>query len=296
MTTSFSPLSWAIAVFAHNEADHIVASLASVIAATAQPQNICIYVLNNGSRDNTGAKVREFMQHAGARIELIELIVGDKANAWNHFVHELTAEANYFGFVDGDVTLAPGALDALQNCLQQKPAAYLATGVPYSGRSRAKQLAQLEQSGGVQGNLYAATAAFIHAVRRAKVRMPIGFVREDGLVSAFAMFDLRPEAGTWDKSRVAVAHSAGFIFPSLRWWSWPDIRLYWRRRIRYSVGHFEFQLLRPLILRQGLNAMPRDTPTLYTSGALPPLRWRGTNTFFDFIALRRIRAVRGLSA
>lgn len=292
MTSSFSTLTWAIAVFAHNEADHIVASLRSIVAATTDPQNICIYVLNNGSKDNTSAVVREFMERAGARVELVDLSVGDKANAWNHFVHEIRADAKYFGFVDGDVTLAPGALDELQNALLQQPAAHLATGVPYSGRSREKQLAQLQQAGGVQGNLYAATAGFIDAVRLANIRMPIGFVREDGLVSAFAMFDLHPEAGTWDKSRVAVAHKAGFIFPSLRWWSCSDIGLYWRRRIRYSVGHFEFQMLRPLIRHRGLSAMPQDISTLYASGPLPRLRWRGSNTFFDWIALCRIRARR----
>ncbi len=292
MTKNAIPLTWAIAVFAHNEAAHIVASLRSIVAATAQPQNICLYVLNNGSRDNTGQIVREFMPEAGARLELIELSIGDKANAWNYFVHELGADATFFGFVDGDVTLAPRALDELQNRLQQTASAHIATGVPFSGRSREKQWAQLEQGGGVQGNLYAAKADFIRALRLANVRMPIGFVREDGLVSAFAMFDLHPETGTWDTSRVAVAQKAGFIVPSLRWWSWSDIRLYWRRRIRYSVGHFEFQLLRPLILRQGLSAMPRDTSTLYSMGALPTLRWRGGNTFFDFLALRRMRARR----
>lgn len=288
---------WAIAVFAHNEEDNIVACLRSLFFATARPECLRIYVLNNGSSDATAQRVSAFAEQHAQAIELINLSVGDKANAWNYFVHELKPQADWFGFADGDVLIAPLALDELRAALQTDARAHLATAVPFSGRSRQQQIARLLQEGGVQGNLYATRAAFIESIRQQAIRMPLGFVREDGLVGAFAMFDLDPLRHNWDPQRVAVAPKAGFIFPSLQWWRWEDVHLYWRRRIRYSLGHFEFLLLRPLILQRGFAGIPRDVASLYASTGLPPLRWRGFNTLFDAIALRRIRrGVRKASA
>jgi glycosyltransferase involved in cell wall biosynthesis len=278
---------WAVAVFAHNEASQIAPCLDSLLTASQNPSTLQIFVLNNGSSDNTSEIVSAYALKF-PQVRLIEIQRADKANAWNYFVHDLAPQADCFFFVDGDVTFTPGSLDELHTALEQNKYAHIATGVPYSGRHRLAQLAVLLTHGGVLGNLYAAQAEFIAEVRQRKLRMPIGFIREDGLVGAFAMFNLAPLINQWDKTRVVTVTTAGFLFPSLRWWNFADMRLYWHRRIRYSIGHFQNLLLEDILLHKGIAAIPIDDAGLYASAPLPTLKWRGLDTFFDVIALAHI--------
>lgn len=123
MISSQSLTTWAIAVFAHNEGNNIAHCMDSLLAATQNPNALRIYVLNNGSSDNTVAVVAAYaLRHS--QIQLVEIQLGDKANAWNYFVHDLSLQADIFGFVDGDVTFTPGALDELSKALEQKPASH----------------------------------------------------------------------------------------------------------------------------------------------------------------------------
>jgi len=279
---------WAVAVFAHNEENNIERCLESLLTATKTPGALLIYVLNNGSADNTASIVATFaIKHP--QVQLCEIVLGDKANAWNYFVHDLTPKADCFFFVDGDVTFASGALDELHSALAQNIDAHIATGVPGSGRHRHDQLEALMTNGGVLGNLYAAKAKFIETIRQRKIRMPTGFIREDGLVGAFAMFNLDPLTHQWNKARVVTVTTACFLFTSLKWWSFADMRLYWRRRIRYSIGHFQNMLLKDILWSKGIAAIPNDDAELYASGPLPTLKWRGLNTIFDAIALTHIK-------
>src|SRR5215813_10375343 len=70
-----------VAVFAHNEENHIIRCLESLsLAADGSP--LSAYVLANGCTDRTEEIVRGYAQtHPG--VSLISIAVGDKANAWN---------------------------------------------------------------------------------------------------------------------------------------------------------------------------------------------------------------------
>lgn len=276
----------AIAVFAHNEAGNIVRCLDSVLDSLAGHTGTHrIHVLNNGSTDNSEAVIQAYAtQHPAITQAVIQ--AGDKANAWNHFVHDMGVSADRYIFVDGDVTIDRGAIPALLAALSRQPHAHIATGVPGSGRNRALQLATLRSEGGVQGNLYAARGSFIQSLFERGIRMPFGFIREDGLIGAYAMYDLDPVHSHWDKTRIAIVEDALFRFPSLRWYSPHDIRLYWRRRKRYSLGWYQVMLLLPVIRKDGFEASPARVEALYPGlDAIKP-GWRGTNTFFDWLVLR----------
>lgn len=279
---------FAVAVFAHNEEGSIDRCLESVLAAAAPAGRVAVQVLNNGSRDGTADRVRAW-QARDPCVSLVEIALGDKANAWNVFVHETCPRANWYVFVDGDVTVDAHAFAALRESLVSHPQALLATGVPSTGRHRREQIDYLRQYGGVLGNLYATRSDFIQGIRDRGIRMPIGFIREDGLVGAFACYGLDTGANRWDTARVAIAENAAFIFPSLSLGRLDDWRLYWRRRIRYSIGHFQFLMLRKGIKSAGFQHMPAHVTALYANEALPPLKWRGLDTWFDWIARRQIR-------
>jgi hypothetical protein len=59
-------------------------------------------VIANGCSDNT-AEIATNLSKEIPQIRVVELTVGDKCNAWNHFVHELKPRAACYAFMDGDV-------------------------------------------------------------------------------------------------------------------------------------------------------------------------------------------------
>ena len=90
--------------------------LDSLQAASSHP--IACYVLANACTDRTEALVRDYAA-SHANVHLVSIEVGDKANAWNVFVHEVapSGAAHYF-FIDGDVRATVGALDAMAQALE----------------------------------------------------------------------------------------------------------------------------------------------------------------------------------
>src|SRR3569833_1131597 len=130
MTDTVSP--WPDAVFAHNEARNIIACLDSLQAAATHP--LACYVLSNACTDRTEALVREYAaDHPHVHLMSIEL--GDTANAWNVFVHEIAACTETPCFcLDGVVLSVAGSLVAMAHALALHPQAYGVSAEPLSGR------------------------------------------------------------------------------------------------------------------------------------------------------------------
>jgi len=277
----------AVAVFAHNEERNIIHCLAS-LAGAGCPPTAQVVVLANGCTDAT---VRLVADYAKARPNIMPLVIakGDKANAWNTFVHEHAPEKGAAIFVDGDVVADRDSISRLATALDECPAAFVASAVPSTGRSRQAQVDTVISEHGVLGNLYAARGEFLARIRHAGIRMPVGFVREDGLIGALAKWDLDPVGTQWDDKRVLPVSQSTFSFESVPAWTPSGWRLYFRRRVRYSVGYFETAMLRRVLKSAGAAAMPRTVEELYGISPLPVVAWRGLDTPFDWMAARRIR-------
>ena len=99
------PARCSIAVFAHNEAPRIAATLRSIEAA-AQGMAVEVVVLANGCQDGTAQVVRGLMA-ASPHVRVVEIAMADKANAWNTYVHTVATTPTLHVFVDGDVQVAP---------------------------------------------------------------------------------------------------------------------------------------------------------------------------------------------
>jgi hypothetical protein len=164
--------------------------------------------------------------------------------------------------------------------------------LPSSGRSRQAQVEAVISERGVLGNLYAVREELLARIRHAGIRMPIGFVREDGLIGALAKWDLDPANTKWDDERVLPVRQSTFSFRSIPVWTPAGWRQYFRRRVRYSVGHFETAMLRCVLKTGGASAMPRTVGELYALSPSPTVDWRGIDTPFDWVAARRIRKQR----
>lgn len=281
---------WPVAVFAHNEARNIVACLDSLQAASTHP--IACYVLANACRDRTEDLVRDYASRH-ANVQLVSIALGDKANAWNVFVHEVAPQgaARYF-FIDGDVRATPGALDALDQALEREPGANGASALPCSGRGVEAFRRDMLTDHGVAGNLYGLRGDFVERIRSRAIRMPIGTIGEDALMGAMLKWDLRGDI-RWDDCKVAVAETAGFEFDSVSPWLPREWKKYFRRRVRYSVRGYQNRMLGRAIQPGGFEALPQHVRDLYPRyPELLTLGWRGADTLFDWLAIREIKAAR----
>jgi glycosyltransferase involved in cell wall biosynthesis len=276
----------AIAVFSHNEAANITVCL-DAIKGQVRPGDRC-YVLNNGSTDNTADVVRQYCER-NPFCELVEIRLGDKSNAWNVFCHDLDIEADIYVFTDGDCWMSPHALDALERTLVDNPSANAAAGLPAENVSR-KNREEMLRNGGLAGNLYALSAQFIERLRNQRVRLPVGVIGDDSLVGALAYWDLDPVNQNWEMTRVVNCPEGSFSYKRLSVFSLADMRLYYRRKIRYSLRHIQTQLMKGPLTTIGVSALPQTIDQLYpASPADLKLTWRGLDTWFDFLAHRRIR-------
>lgn len=292
MTDTTQP--WPVAVFAHNEARNIIACLDSLRASTSHP--IECYVLANACTDRTEALVHEYAS-SHPNVHLVSIALGDKANAWNFFVHEASPrEASHYFFIDGDVRATPGALDAMALALVQNLQANGVSALPKSGRGVDAFKRDMLENNGVAGNLYGLRDVFVERIRNRAINMPVGTIGEDALLGAMLKWDLRGDT-RWDNNKVVVALDAGFQFDSVSPWLPREWKKYFRRRIRYSVRGFQNKILGRAIQPGGFEALPPQVRELYPLyPEILKLEWRGLNTFFDWLAIHEIRSAQEKSA
>jgi len=135
-----------IGVVARNEEARLPVTLASLLGQTlfarlaAQGGRAEIWCVANGCTDDTAGSANRVFRHAGrthpqraaftARVR--DLARPGKANAWNHFVHELSdSAARYLILMDADIRLhEPAALWNLVEALERDDRAQVAAGQP----------------------------------------------------------------------------------------------------------------------------------------------------------------------
>ena len=284
VTDSAQP--WPVAAFAHNEARNIIACLDSLQAATSHPFEC--YVLANACTDRTEMLVREYsVSHPN--VHLVSIMVSDKANAWNVFVHEVAPHgATYYFFIDGDVRATPSALDAMAQALH--PQANGVSALPKSGRSVNAFQRDMLKDNGVAGNLYGLRGSFVERIRDQAIKMPIGTIGEDALIGAMLKWDLRGDT-RWDNNKVVVAREAGFEFDSISPWLPREWKKYFRRRVRYSVRGYQNKMFGRAIQPGGFVSLPQHVKDLYPHyPELLTVTWRGLDTLFDWLAVQEIKA------
>lgn len=290
---------WSIAIFAHNEAPRIGAALRSIVAA-AQGQPVHITVLANGCSDRTAAVAQQFAQAcSAASIRVFEIPLGDKANAWNVYVHEVCAgqasdAVHMHVFTDGDLWMEKGALVALAAAFAQHPNANAVGALPTTGRDKDAWCQRMQRDGTLAGCLYALRGDFVYRVRQRGIRLPCGLIGEDWLVSELAGNDLQGLSTLPDRLRhVVFAPDAGFAFRSLAPLSWADQKIYLRRLWRYALRSVQFEMLLGLLQNQSPEALPRDIEEVYRYGPLPSrLKWVGRHSLWRTLAVRHVRTIR----
>jgi len=302
LSTGPSESNCSIAVFAHNEAKNIREALES-IAVNTRDKGIEIYVLANGCSDSTVDKVRESADLID-NLWLVETDLADKAGTWNLFIHEILSmerlvEIETCFFMDGDVALAPDALSLLKSALDEVPTAEAAGAMPATGRDKDAWRYRMRLNGMLAGNCYALRSSFIQYIRERNVRMPVGLIGEDFFVSWLVASNVwRNRLPEKDGVRCIFHEEAEFVFRSLSPWRLSDCKTYLRRKWRYTLRGIQHQMLVLMLMRRGLDAIPRDVQELYRKGPLPSrLVWFGLlnalDTIMHLAAVQWVRAQRG---
>lgn len=273
-------------VFAHNEEENIISAIKSI-------QNDCdsnIYVLINGCSDNTQGVVEEYAKK-NRKVKAILLEFGDKANAWNVFVHDLNIEAEVYYFLDGDCEIVQASVKNIELALDRSahdlPNAVAATPKQNTRNKTAQAMTMLE-SGGLAGNFYALTKQFIDRIRSKSIRLPIGTIGEDGLVGALAYWNLEP-SNEWNLKYILVLKNANFDYSQLSLLSINDMRLYYNRKINYSRRYFQNLIITKCFKNDGLDWLHGHFNVIYDKyPECLTINWRGVNTYFDWRALKSI--------
>ncbi len=276
-----------VCVFAYNE-EREIASALDAIGACAGEAALTVHVLINGCTDGTEAVVRAY---APRGFTLVPVVIqrGDKANAWNTYVHDIAPEAAFHVFTDGDMRMLPGSIAGFAEAFAAHPEALGCAGLPTSGRSRDSFREQLRGRRELAGNLYALRDSMLRRFRTQQLRLPFGIFGEDGLVTALVKYDLDPTTPLVEE-RVTATERGGFAYRPLSPWSLADLRIYRNRKRRYAVRRQQANMLYPLLRERGIGAMPEHVVDLYRARAdALAFGWNGLDTWFDHEARARIR-------
>lgn len=228
-----------IVMFAYNEADNLESSLTNMFNnIDERVQNV--YLLANGCTDNTVQVASNVKETLGfSKLEIVQIDIGDKCNAWNHYVHDIKVDADCHFFVDADVTFSENCFPILFDKLASAvPTPNIIAGYPLSGRNLAFYEMLVTERACFFGNLYGASQAYIEMVRNKGFYLPVGLNWIDSFLTKAANTDIQFIDNNLP-DRVIYQKGVGFEFESLSPFKLDDIKLYKNRIARYELGKIQ---------------------------------------------------------
>lgn len=261
---------WTVALFAAREScETLTLSLQAAIRACGTvPCDIVLLVNGNDALAQAAIGVVDGLSDLPATcgVHLWNIAPGDKAHAWNQFMHEIATDTDLCFFVDGYVQVWPESFGLLAAALAAQPAALAATGVPTVGRSAAALRSQMLASGGLHGNLYVFPRRVMQSLQARGFRLPRGLYRNDSLLGALCNYNLDPAGAAWNPQRVLVhpnvswALQEGHASP-LTW-----LRGQFKRMLRQAQGELENVAVRDHFSLRKLppETLPATTAALVT--------------------------------
>jgi hypothetical protein len=258
---------WAVAIFAARESIETLTACVRSAHTACGSKVAAIDVLVNGNAPLAEQAARIRLKGFDARnviVRVWSIPVGDKAHAWNEYIHHIWESGQVTYFIDGYAEVRSDALSLLDEGLRSAPDSLGATGVPTSGRSANALRGKLLAEGGIHGNLYAIRGDVISALRQRVFRMPLGLYRTDSLIGAVLMFRLNPVQYDWDTKRVYVHPKATWHVRSSSWWTPKDLISQYRRKLRQAQGVLENRAFRDhlAVKRFSPETLPRSIDEL----------------------------------
>jgi glycosyltransferase involved in cell wall biosynthesis len=226
-------------MFAYNEADNIEASIQSVFDNKGQGLNrYCL--IANGCTDKTVETAKQIKAKLHFdELEVIEISLGDKCNAWNTYIHKIADNPNVHFFCDADVQFSANCFDIMSRHLATTTDETVAiAGMPLSGRNVEFYRSLVLERACFFGNLYGMKNSFLERIREKPFRLPIGLNWIDSFLTKAVNTDLNffdynlPNRTTW-------VEGAGYHFEGLSVFKKADIKLYINRIARYELGKIQ---------------------------------------------------------
>lgn len=258
---------WCVAVFAARESPDVLRATLAAIQLAAHISTT-VDVLVNGNRDLAEStrdiilslqKVDSF-----ATFRLWFIALGDKAHAWNIYLHDIWPGAGLAYFVDGYARPNFDAFMRIEHALSSNKKALLGSGVPTRGRSAKKARAQQIESVGIHGNLFSIRAETMQSLRIVKFYLPLGIYRTDSTIGAVMKYSLDPTLNKWDPDRIVVESKASWDLDEKHWWRYSDLKGQLKRYVRQAQGDLENRAVRHhlSICRRAPQDMPRTISQL----------------------------------
>lgn len=249
---------WTVAIIAARESIVTLGRCITATLAACTSHGAVVDVVINGNTElaeAAAALVRSGKLDTGSSVVRVwSIAVGDKAHAWNQYVHYIWPGSEITYFVDGYVEPRPDAFVALSRRLGEAPEALGVTGVPSAGRSAAKTRETMLRHGGIQGNMHALGNEAMTEIKQRGVRLPLGLYRTDSLIGALLLLKLAPESAKWEPKRLVVAGDATWDIPGQSAFTFQNVKAQLKRMLRQAQGDLENRALREHMTVQHLPA------------------------------------------
>jgi len=288
------PLQWSIAILSSRETPNVLAAAIRAAAQAALDSVSLIDVIVNGNEDlasQTSDWLKNGHRTAWPHMRVWHVIAGDKANAWNQYVHTLWPGSTVAFFVDGYAGVKLDAFRLLSDGLGRDPHALAAAAVPTEGRSASRLRTTMLREGGIHGNLYAVRGMTLALLRERGFRLPLGIYRTDPTLGAAIAFGLDPTTHEWDLRRILVHPDASWTILTGGPKRLPSAQSMWTRTMRQAQGvlenaavrdHFAIRKCRPEslpgtsydLVQSWMTANPDDSSKLFRRNWLTYFAWR----------------------
>lgn len=218
-------------------------------------------VLINGNPSLAHALTKQavnFRIQEGPVLRIWSIAFGDKAHAWNEYMHTIWADESIVFFIDGYVRINPDAVSILGNAVSSNANVFGGSGVPTTGRNASKQRGIMLKEGGMQGNFCCMKGESIREFKRRQIRLPLGIYRTEVLISTLLAFGIDPQRKKWDAHRILVDPLASWTHDERNWWNYKHVYAQLKRIFRQARGRLENKAVRHHFVEQKLS--PEQLP------------------------------------
>lgn len=296
--------SWTIAIFTARESIETLTRCVSAALLASKGKRVVIDVLVNGNKalaqQATEALTSRATLPPGQDVRIWFIRFGDKAHAWNEYVHRIWQPSDITFFVDGYSEVRPDALSRVESGLRANSEPLGASAVPTSGRSATALRTSMIKNGGIHGNLHAIRGHVVAEMRAGGIRLPIGLYRTDSLIGAILNYRLDPASHKWDPRRILIQADATWDVRGSSWWHPKNLNGHVKRRLRQAQGALENLAVREhlAVARKPPASLPRTINELVNGWIAADTR-RARGIFIKnplaFIAARKFREPRDWS-